>query len=218
MKKLFLISAVLSVGFLNGMSVVGQNRPNVLLPEINEQIINKLIMVSATSNDLKTIVKTIEMTGLRYDNLVNFTKLVHALENKLNLATTVIAEEIQKLAIQESLKAAAQQYVGLANDLQKKVLFGGDGAHITELIKQGADVNASYQNGHNVSLLALAIEHRSDMNVLKVLLDAGANPNYNYSNTYGSSKLVDYAKKIGASEDVINLLNEAIKKQPQSQI
>ncbi len=218
MKKILLFT-ILCAGQLYGMGelkIEVQKDSEALLPELKKEIISKLLVTLATSDNLNDIIKALEISGLRYDDINDFTNLLHLLADRFKSATTTIAEEVKTLATNESLKLVAQKYLSLANAIQMAIIFGGDAAKVAEVIKQGADVNASYRNGHDASLLIIAIENRTDAAIIKLLLDAGANPHYKYKNTHGSWEVLDYAKKVGASEEVIKFLQDTMKKRPQS--
>ena len=106
-------------------------------------------------------------------NLKDFTKLVHMLAKKFNLSTVKVALRFKT--------SVSEKYV----DLFLAAIVGGDNSPIkndidklTQLIKEGLDVNVTSNPYYHLSLLMLAIEKRATPEIIKLLLDAGADPHY----------------------------------------
>jgi hypothetical protein len=104
-----------------------------------------------------------------------FTELTHVLADHFNLSTNTIAKNFEKTS-------AAKKYIELGSKLinalankytDKQIAFNEDVAVIKDLIAQGADVNYSV---NYVTPLIIAIKSGASVNVIKLLLDSGANP------------------------------------------
>lgn len=198
MKKIVLFT-VLCVGGINGMELEQPSRWNYLPVEIRNQIVEydgyfrflpndiKVNIISllgtSTSNNLNDVIKDLKLKSLinkQWYATVNdqkaFTALVHVLADKFNTATFDIAQKFNTDASQKYLTLGT----AIANAIRKK-----DIAQVAELIDQGADVNFMenphrYQFGvkyRGNTLLLTAVMYQNSVDMVKLLLDAGANPN-----------------------------------------
>ena len=143
MKKLFLLGALVYVGQLFGME---NPQPQLgvfgyLPTELHEKIIQDAIASSDTVEGVIKAINAASVRGARYDNIKDFTKLVHILGYKFNTTTADIANKFNI--------PIAQQYLDLGKKLLSalKVLdrkkWSDKVGEIMQLINNGADVNFS---------------------------------------------------------------------------
>jgi len=164
MKKVALLfTLVLCVGALNGMEA--QNIGN-LPTDIHNEMIR---LAFATSDNLLDTIKAFQfasaLRGIPYDNLKDFTNLVHILANKFKTTNQVVAENFNT--------PTAKNYINLGKQLVELISRpnAGNTIKIIQLIeKNGADVNYSNSTG---SLLSKAIQSWNVESV-KLLLEYGA--------------------------------------------
>ena len=221
---------LLCAGALNGMeSEQGRFKGlGGLPPEVQVMIIQTLHNtyddnLNAEEN-LKNIIKDIKATSLvdkelhkiindMYGNQPGFTALAHMLAKKLNISTFRVAQAFNTDASQEYLALGT----ALANAIREN-----NSAQVAELISQGADVNFM-EKPANLSFLSLkyrgntllitAILYKNSADMIKLLLDAGANPNLE---GHLFEALFNKFKKTKYSEEVAKiriLLDDARRKQ-----
>ncbi len=131
-----------------------------------DETISAIMATSQTNKALNKIVKEVY-----YDNLKGFTALVHMIAAKFN---TTVGEVVQKFKTPTS-----DQYNKLRGELYK-ALASNDIAKAKQAIEQGADVN--YFGGSDTSRPESRLYdfvQENNLNAVKLLLAAGANPNYN---------------------------------------
>ena len=165
MKKIALLLTIVCAGRLYGMEA---ENIGSLPKELHDQLIQ---MAFTTSNNPAETIKAIQFAsavhGVQYDNLKDFTRLVHLLADKFDTRTDIIANEFRT--------PAAKTYSTLGYSLIKAL---GDNtpvghAKVADLIQQGADVN--FISGDMPLYKAMR-----NLNVegVKLLLNAGANPTF----------------------------------------
>ncbi len=172
MKKTTLLFTILCAVQLYGMEETQKMGTFGSLPEdIHKVIVQSL----ATSNNLEQTIEAIKVAGIlqgvRYDNLKDFTKLVHILANKFNVPTEKIAKKFNT--------PIAQKYLQLCSDLFKKILMRSSIEELTQLIQQGADVNCSAKFVLQLGGVNTALNYTIRLgttDALKILLDYGATP------------------------------------------
>ena len=165
--------------------------------ELKQEMINNALAQRNIGDAVKMVRGLyILQHGSSYHNLADFTKLVHMLANRFTWNTKVIADIFD---IPVSL-----QYLNLVKQADTKL---GDDAGLTELIKEGLDVNAT-MGSENQSLLIKAVYWDEKLAIIKLLLDAGANPHY--KDGWGKNAL-HYAKQNSVKE-VVRLLEERMQK------
>lgn len=181
-----------------------------LLPELKQNIINTALTLG--NNNLTQTIKIIESASAMYgtplyNNLKDFTKLVHILANKFNTTTLNVAEQFNS-----QIAKKYTELVELAiNFIQ---MYGKESYLFNEWIKDGLDVNATINND-NTSLLMYAAFY-GNTQVVKLLLNAGANPHY--KNNQGKTALdflLSSHLPIQHPEDIKHYLNEAMQNNPQ---
>lgn len=169
MKKIALLFTILCAGQLYGMeserSMYGMEKMGAFgeLPkDIHHEIVKKAI---ESSKNLEDVIQAINVAcaihGACYDNLKDFTKLVHILADKFDkytifgvikfLSTEIIAEEFGT--------QIAKQYTELNNELLKMTQESSWNPNraevinkLEELIKAGADVNYLPAYSRNVKV------------------------------------------------------------------
>jgi len=166
MKKILLLCALIGAGQLYSMD------PTLFLPRIEPEptyhtqqaIANTALTLSKSVDEAINMIKQLSIVHkVQYDNLKDFTKLVHLLANKFGISTADIASKFNT--------PIAQTYLNLGNNL---LSFVGDirpATHvkIIELIDQGADVNFS-SKGTRPLQKALA---SYNLDVIKILIKSG---------------------------------------------
>jgi hypothetical protein len=215
MKKLTLLFALLcTASALNSMEV--QN-----ISDLPEDIHTHIIKIAlAPSNDLNEAIKTIKavmtLRGANYDNPEYFTKLVHALANKFGTTTAGVADAINKYWFIDT----PQEYMDAGHALISAATLGDIDAAKEAIIQWGADVNftTSGDAGPNTALY-FAIDKRSPektkLEMVKLLLDAGANPNPQSKHPYFKTifeYLNDQDMPSELKTQIKNLLEDAMKK------
>ncbi len=236
MKKIILLFTIICAGQLYGMEEAPKMGAFGDLPEDVHKVI---VQALATSNNLEQTIEAIKVAsvlrGVRYDNLKDFTKLVHILADKFNTTTAKIAKEFKT--------PIAEKYVNLGNDLTFYMLmFDKDGNikdpdRFTQLINQGADVNYTGTEGSiyilgkgdfpDIQTPLIAAVKSGNSDLVKLLLNSGANP---YYKTPAGTTALDEAlfilkavrgdtrntkEDIRSLEMIKALLEEAMEKQPQ---
>lgn len=164
MKKMILLFTLtlVSAGVLNGMR---EENYWQYLPQDVQRVIIKTAL--ERSMGLDAVIETIEalstIQGVRYDNLKNFTALVHILADIFNKETEIVAKKFN-LQI-------ANKYIALGDTLKAYAYYPQHLATLVQLINEGADVN--YSTFPFMTPLESAI---SGLNIegVDLLLNAGA--------------------------------------------
>ncbi len=178
MKKIALLFTIVCVGQLYGMEPKKELTKKEaleiyksLLPELKLGVLNQAL---AVSNDLDEAIDMINKLSIvykeQYNNLQDFTNLVHILADKFNTTTEKIAEKFGT--------EIAKKYVSLGKNLTKAIFWHETKEEVKQYIKQGADVNYSDEQ-HSTPLIAAVRSNRID--ILTLLLNAKANPFYKHS-------------------------------------
>ena len=142
------------------------------------------------------------------NNLHEFTQLVHMLANKFDKSTMEIASKFNT--------PTAKKYIELAKDMFATVMYQASYENIDHkiinLINNGADVDVVTPIFFNKRFQRLLyIVYKTDQkNIAKLLLDAGANPNF----IEGSKeKTLNYINTVGGiNPELQKLIKEAIEK------
>ncbi len=220
MKKIALLFTILCAGHLYSMEA----ERIVDLPKELQDIIAQTAIES--SDNLDETILMIKKLSLSYkvphstlfNNIKDFTKLVHLLAKKFNMATLDVA-----YLFAYNLKIpAAQQYKSLyfkAIDGKPYAYYNSD--ILNQLIADGLDINLTYTPQNHTSLLINATHHATPK-IVALLLTAGANPYYKDKN--GLTAL-DYAKQVSIFNKqqpmdraaIVKLLEEAMQKKLQEQ-
>lgn len=195
MKKMTLLFTVLGASQLYGAMEVKNIRD--LPRDIHSQILNAAFPESKDNLDeaIKAIKATGAAQGLRYDNLKDFTRLMHVLAKKFNTGPHNVINSPYGVA--EKFKTPlAEKYVKLADELELQIISDNI-AGIQELITKGVDVTA------NTAIVYFAIFTSPTPNaeIIQLLLDNGANPNARGGNGRGQTPL--------------ELVNHLLKKTPE---
>ncbi len=209
MKKLILLFTMVCAGQLYGMLEAPD--PRYLPTDMKYEIMNAAV---ATSKDLKEAISMIPKLsafyGVRYTDIKNFTKLLHALANRFNVTT----EEVATQFVDETKKAPdgmaylGKQYLSFLQSLSDAI-YKNNVEQIKLLIQQGADVNSTNSNDRTTPLIEAANKRTGDKEILVAFLNAGANPNHR--DAKGKTAL-DYAKERQRALKILQLLESVTKK------
>ena len=227
MKKIALLCALVCAGQLYGMEsyfaeaskdrlgkeAVGIYTSSEMLPEIKQQIISAALASSDSVDEAIDAIKKFSVLhrvpfDILFNDLKTFTKVVNLLKEKFFSKLTL-------LAIAYKLNPAiAEKYDELNAQLLESIYNGNPIEDIIELLNQGADVNTyAHERFHEMWVegtpLRVAAE-KSRVDVVKLLLNSGANPFVKLN--YAGKTALDDAKEKGASQEVIELLENAMKK------
>ncbi len=203
MKKITLLFTILCAGQLYGM----EEPPKMgAFGDLPEDVHKVIVQSLATSNNLEQTIEAIKVAGalqgVRYDNLKDFTKLVHILAKKFSVPTEKVATVFKTPT---SLK-----YLEMINNETLRYMEGDVLNELNQLIKNGLDVNATYRYMNSPSLLDQMVNQEAKPEIIKLLLDAGANPHYKDDNEMTA---LDYAKALGDDDNaIVKLLEEAMQK------
>ncbi len=158
MKKLILLFTMVCTGQLYGME-----QENIMdLPEdIRNHIIKMALPSSDTLAEAIQAIKAGVLRGVRYDNLKDFTKLVHTLSKQFNMAPFDIAQAFDTQTANKYLEL----YAELETAVDKNDIEG-----VKKAIKDGADITS---NGPFGNLLFSAI-YNKNIDMIKLLLARGA--------------------------------------------
>jgi len=165
---MILVCALICAGQLYGME--SQPSYETLLPELKQEIINTALATTKNIDESISMVKQLSIVhNVRYDNLKDFTKLVHLLADKFDKSTADIAS---KFIASKFNTPIAHTYLNLGKNL---LIFAGDRRpfrriKMIELIDQGADVN--FSTGIVRPLKTALKSYNFD--VVKILLNFGA--------------------------------------------
>lgn len=105
MNKVVLLCMFLCVGALNGMKLE-QGSKDVCVSNLPEDVCNEIIkMALVSSNNLRDAIKSVKVAevlcGVRYDNLKDFTRIVHILADKFNITTEQVAAKFDTSVAEE---------------------------------------------------------------------------------------------------------------------
>lgn len=205
-----LLFTLLCASQLYGMELPSKEQ---LPPELYTEIIRKAV---ETSNTLEEAVKAVNaasaLQGAKYENLKDFTRLVHILANKFNAST----EEVANLFGTKT----AQHYLYLGKKVQNIVFNskGRIGEHVDEvnkLIAEGADVNYVAQSGMT-ALIQAAMSLNPYM--VELLLNHGSDPHYVHPFQDRALDLIKRISRYQSSREITNIismLEEAMTKKQQ---
>lgn len=246
MKKIALLFTILCAGALNGMEpermeperdsflFYGQLPPELralIIMSVNtystlDNIVNTIKAASVTSKEINAIVNE------KYGNLAGFTALIGALEEKFPGITR--AEIAKKFGT-----SIADLYIDLGNILVAHCKNTASTDGLINIINDGADVNFSTMFSAMFSAMFEEIEageitplfaatnflDKNKIDLLKVLLEKGANPHFKNSKfgiaRDGMLRFIEQhadnadahtQNKIQTAKIMIELLEEAMKK------
>ena len=213
MKKTALLFTILCVGQLYGME---NPHPELgAFGQLPEELHKEIVKTLATSNNLEATIGAIKVAGtlqgVRYDNLKDFTRLVNVLADTFGVSTVEVAKKFNTPTAKQYLNfEKAHELIKLANRNRRENLSESYQG-LVKLIREGFNVNTTgWSNG---SLLMWASFFNLPV-LVKVLLDAGANPHHR--NDDGETAL-DMAVEYGNDAETIQLLKQAMTKQQQQQ-
>ncbi len=227
--KLILLFTIVCAGQLYGM---GPERGRYVglgdLPRETQVIIVTYLQTNdnldGTIAAIKEASKGVGLANKQLNAIVNevygipkgFTALVHLLADKFNTSTEDVAGKFGT--------PVAENYQILGRELLLAISFSKDEEKIAELIQQGADVNYI---GHPVldpysnttPLMYVAAKYASAVspyiNIVKLLLNAGANPNLKIVMDSSGNRMtaLEYVSNYGGSRSPsMTEKREAIKK------
>jgi len=147
MKKLLLLSTLVCAGQMYGME---SQEPMGTFAQLPKELLHQEIIKQAieSSNTLEEAIKAVKMaralSGVQYDNLKNFTKLVHLLADKFDTTTHEVANEFNTLLAKNYIQLG-EQLLQLNNQFNQPNILDKDNIRnkIDQLINDGADVNFS---------------------------------------------------------------------------
>jgi len=196
--KIALLFTILCAGQLYGMEL---KRGNLgAFEQLPEDVHKVIIKALATSNDLEQTIEAIKVAsalqGVRYDNLKDFTKLVHILADKFYRPTIFHglmgpAKSTERVA-EMFVTPVAKEYIELNRELLKMTAWIGSRNpdrtevinKLKELIEAGADVNFSPAYTLNVEVGKVVVQVSTspmrnamlggNLDTLQLLLDYGA--------------------------------------------
>lgn len=241
MKKIALLFMISCISQLYGMNNPKCDQVN--WGKLPEDVKPLIIMTLAENGDSpEAIVNNIKEARLinktwhqlinkKYANQPGFTTLIHMLADTFNSTSYSIAEKLSTLF--------SKKYLNLTNELMMAV-YNGNNDKIIYCINQGADVNSTidYKSGLSQRELSenlfeniiiqfdtplLCAFSGGNTEIIKLLLDSKANPNYKY-NISGltlldcANKLLSYWNKeenieiVNSINQLIQILKEAMKK------
>lgn len=168
MKKLILLFTILCAGALNAMEPEQKMGAFGELPkELHPEIVKKALESSNTPKKaVKAITVASALQGVKYDNLEDFTRLVHRVAKKFKVPVNIIATEFGT--------PTAKTYITLSENLGNAVK-NGQTKEVEQLINQGADVHFLVNN-NTILEFALGNISENTVKIVKILLDHGANP------------------------------------------
>ncbi len=211
MKKIALLLTIVCTSQLYTMKRIYGMEPEpsyeTLPPELKQEIINTALATNKKLSKKIEMIKNLSaLHGVQYDNLKDFTTLVHILNKELKVTTARIAMKFNT--------PTAEKYLMLGHNLSEAVRLDTQAAHdkIADLIKEGADVNFIDYNYVFPLHRAMWLLNTEGVNLL---LNARANPQslLHFIPSFLQEKR---NKESGEKALVIkNLLEEAIKKYPQ---
>ena len=130
MKKSYLLCTIICASQLYGMQ---QSYYKQLPPELRQEIINNAL----AQNNIEDAIKILQglytlQHGLSYDNLKNFSRLVHILATKFNQTPLQIAEQFETPIAQEYFKLTKKLGTSiLQNKLEETEILINKGADVT---------------------------------------------------------------------------------------
>lgn len=211
MKKLILLfTMVCATNQLYGME---QATPKeTLLPDLKQKITH---MASSASKNLNEAINALESAStfygvqfdkLFFDNLKDFTALVNLLAKKF-------PDKSRKEIAEKFKTPIAKKYVHLgeklANNWKKKDI-------LTQLIKEGVDLYYSITYATDEGVYLLTPLNRATMSknveIVQLLLDAGANPNYKDSLGKTAFEYIDKHASDNKTQKIRQMLDEAMNK------
>ncbi len=239
MKKIILLLTMLCVSQLYGMeqpkkelSLLEAENIGGLPKELQDRIAQTAIASSNNLDEAITMIKKLSASfGVRYDKLFNnlddFTQLVHKLANKFKISTIEVSKpfrtpisqkyDVLTFRAKERMNDWNASWVSGSIEDKKDKLY----ASLNQLIKEGLDVNMTYAN--NYSLLADITSQTKSPTLVKLLLNAGANPHYkdregktalDKARFNSSSPWLSFEERVNYAA-IIQLLEEAMQKQSQ---
>lgn len=185
MKKIALCM-FLCIGVLNGMEPE-QRSKDVCLSNLPEEVYNEIIETAlATSSNLSQAIKALKVAsvlrGVCYDNLKDFTRIVHILADKFNVTTQEVALRFDTSLAKEYRWNSYLLLCFIDKDQSQSVSKDDIIDMIINNIQKGADINFSFVGRIGdfndeiflrASPLSLAIIH-SNFVMVETFLEFGA--------------------------------------------
>jgi hypothetical protein len=217
MKKIILICAFICVGQIYGMEREPQFERFSELP-----IEAKAVLISVLSEgydnvgDAVKAIQAMSRTNKELNKLVNeqygklseydlkrFIELVHILADKFDESTLTVAGKFKT--------PISEQYKDLFLKSLRASCFGTFKIDtLTLLIEKGLDVNGTFNYDPNRRSLLIRAVDLGKPEMVKLFLEAGADPHYKDA---VEKTALDYAREVGVSREIIELLQKAMDKQ-----
>lgn len=198
MKKITLLLAITCSGALNGMMEQPECRHNTMYYTnwyFYEEIITSSLKLNNNNIDdtIKIIKAASTLQGIQFDNLFNnlkdFTTLVRMLAKKSNRSVNIIAKKLGT--------PTAKNYIMVSQKLADAITMGNV-KDVKGSINKGADVlflvtNIAENQAMTMLELAVAICSEEQIEIVRILLDHGADPYATAGADYCSlGELIDY--------------------------
>ncbi len=225
MKKIALLFTLVCVGQLYGMEQEQPKKDLGAFEQLPEDVHNVIInMAFATSNTLHQTIETIKaMSALRraqYDNLKDFTKLVHILADKFYYDTDSVAR-VYNTSTAHTYRGLGSRLLDIAS-LAHKPIWSGPGVEdlsyildrMKQLITEGADVNFS---GSQLSTPLYKALEKGNAEAVKLLLEFGAKVRPEDIKIY-EKKVANGDIGLFEAKTIKKLLDEAMEKQNNNNI
>ncbi len=221
MKKIALLFTILCAGALNGMEPKKELTKKEALeiykslqPELKLEVLNQAL---AASNNLDEAIDMINKLSIvhktQYNNLQDFTNLVHILADRFYYDTDSVAR-VYGTSTAHTYRVLGSQLLDVVS-LAHKPIWSGPGVEdlsyildrMKQLIKEGADVNYS---SHLNTPLYKALE-KGNAEAVKLLLEFGAKVRPEDIKIY-EKKVANGDIGLSVARIINKLLDEATKK------
>lgn len=211
MKKIALLFTILCAGALYGIEKPNQghyigtmweNIPTEVKPLIITYL-NKYDTLNAVINAIKATSQTNRALKMTINEIYGFTALVHILAHTFNSTTGDVAIQFGT--------PTAKHYIFLACKLMSAIINCNIN-EVAQLIEDGVDVNYNFDNpfyNTGATLLTRALAYKN-VKIIKLLLNAGANPNF--TDKFGRNALEWVHEYTCVNKKTKQLLEEAMKK------
>jgi len=209
MKKIVLLFTIACIGQLYGMEPIEPSYKS-LPKELQQEIITQAL---AVSNDPFQAIEMIEkfsiLHGVQFDNIKDFTKLVHILADKFNVSAQDIAYFFET--------PVSQKYRQLFNTFLR-YLRENNLEDIKKSIAQGVDIFSS-KDGILPWYLHMMVKTNNlnplhvkqpQLEIIKLLLANGADPNAKWNDKTALDYLNEYFQNAPVYEQIKALLEKAM--------
>jgi len=211
-----LLGALVCAGQIYGMEPQEPMGAFAQLPkELHQEIIRKAIESSDTLEEfVKAVNVACALQGVCYDNLKDFTKLMHMLADKFDTTTHEVAGNFHT--------SLAEKYIQLGEQL---LIIDDESSQldtfdkVTQLINDGADVNFTMRNNMAIDSTPLFVAIQLiNVDVVKLLMQSGVIP------TSQNLKLAEAVMDITEGSilcnkkaaEIVQIIKNAMKKYPPS--